>query len=77
MAQKTSHLTPWQQMEEQAYYAYREWPVFLRLRLRALRQHLPAEAFDSNQRTERTPSNEDVAADIALLKEYGLMVPDE
>lgn len=67
--------TPWQEMEAQAYHAYREWPLFLKLRLRDLRRHLPAAAFEH----EGQPVNTDddaVAADIALLTEYGLFVPE-
>ena len=76
MARKPSHLTPWQEMEQQAYHAYREWPVFLKLRLRALRKHLPPDAFADADSTNAAPSAEDVAADIALLAEYGLMIPE-
>ncbi|MBL8165071.1 MAG: hypothetical protein JNJ61_24020 [Anaerolineae bacterium] len=75
----TTPLSPWQELEEQAYHAYREWPLFLKLRLRQLRQHLPASAFAS-RRTVTAPqpasSPDTVAEDIALLKEYGLFVPE-
>jgi len=79
MTRKPTHLTPWQQMEEQAYHAYREWPVFLKRRLHALRQHLPPEAFvqDGVTPPENTDTEDDIAADIALLKEYGLLVPTD
>ncbi len=59
------NLTPWQELEEQAYHAYREWPLFLKLRLRELRRHLPKEAF------AKPP--DPPPQDVALLKEYGLM----
>ncbi|MDK3160547.1 hypothetical protein QPK87_28905 [Kamptonema cortianum] len=77
----SSPLSPWQELEEQAYHAYREWPLFLKLRLRQLRQHLPASAFASlSSRREDVstpePMPDSVAEDIALLKEYGLFVPE-
>jgi hypothetical protein len=76
MARKPTRLTPWQEMEQQAYHAYREWPLFLKLRLRALRRHLPPEAFASEPPGQHdAPEKDEVAADIALLAEYGLMVP--
>jgi len=76
MARKPTRLTPWQEMEQQAYHAYREWPLFLKLRLQALRRHLPPEAFAAEPRGQHdAPEKDDVAADIALLAEYGLMVP--
>lgn len=79
---KSQPLTPWQELEEQAYHAYREWPLFLKLRLRHLRAHLPREWFE--RKVDRTPASESsgtptpeqLAADIALLKEYGLLVPE-
>lgn len=77
----SSPLSPWQELEEQAYHAYREWPLFLKLRLRQLRQHLPASAFASLSPRREEPSPlepmlDSVAQDIALLKEYGLFVPE-
>jgi hypothetical protein len=78
MARQPTRLTPWQEMEQQAYHAYREWPLFLKLRLRALRRHLPPEAFASESPGQHdAPEKDAVAADIALLAEYGLMVPGE
>jgi hypothetical protein len=76
-----SPLSPWQELEEQAYHAYREWPLFLKLRLRQLRQHLPASAFASLSPRREDPSApeplpDSVTEDIALLKEYGLFVPE-
>ncbi|MCB9460118.1 MAG: hypothetical protein H6670_10760 [Anaerolineaceae bacterium] len=54
---------PLAQLEEQAFHAYREWPLYLKLRLRHLKQHLPREAFvgDNQQDDVKT-----------LLEEYGL-----
>jgi hypothetical protein len=76
----SSPLSPWQELEEQAYHAYREWPLFLKLRLRQLRQHLPASAFASlsSRREAAAPESgpDSVEEDIALLKEYGLFVPE-
>jgi hypothetical protein len=37
MAQKDT-LHPWQQIEEQAFHAFREWPLWLVLRERELAQ---------------------------------------
>jgi hypothetical protein len=76
-----SPLSPWQELEEQAYHAYREWPLFLKLRLRQLRQHLPASAFASLSSRREDPSPPEpmpdaVTEDIALLKAYGLFVPE-
>lgn len=31
---------PWPELEQQAYYAYREWPLWLVLRARELEGHL-------------------------------------
>jgi hypothetical protein len=69
-------LTPWQELEEQAYHAYHEWPLFLKMRLRQLRRHLPSEAFAAPPTAPAVSSPDPVAEDIRLLKEYGLVVPD-
>ncbi|MBA3873201.1 MAG: hypothetical protein H0X30_29050 [Anaerolineae bacterium] len=39
MSKKTPN-APWQAIEEQAYHAYREWPIWLVLRERELAAHL-------------------------------------
>lgn len=52
---------PWQELEEQAYHAYREWPVWLVLRERELGKRLavgrperhPAGAARAAEGTER------------------------
>ena len=36
MAKQANPSGPWQDLEEQAYHAYREWPVWLVLREREL-----------------------------------------
>jgi hypothetical protein len=36
MPPKTSATAPWQDLEKQAYHAYREWPLWLALREREL-----------------------------------------
>src|SRR5687768_7909897 len=41
MAKKTNE-SPFQALEEQAYHAFREWPIWLVLRQRELAAHLPA-----------------------------------
>jgi hypothetical protein len=38
MAKKNDTLHPWQQIEEQAFHAFREWPLWLVLRERELAQ---------------------------------------
>lgn len=81
---KSNVLTPWQELEEQAYHAYREWPLLLKLRLRHLRTHLPRALFERETTSSEAilPSSESphepeqVAADIALLREYGLFIPE-
>lgn len=40
MSKKTTNAPPWQAIEEQAYHAYREWPIWLVLRERELAAHL-------------------------------------
>lgn len=39
---KTQSASPFQALEEQAYHAFREWPLWLVLRERELAAHLPA-----------------------------------
>jgi hypothetical protein len=39
---KTPSASPFQALEEQAYHAFREWPIWLVLRERELAAHLPA-----------------------------------
>jgi|GEM_PF-1830852 len=78
MTRRSTRLSPWQEMEQQAYHAYREWPLYLKLRLRALRRHLPPEAFAFEKAPELKVDNDnDSSAEIALLEEYGLMVPEK
>ncbi|MCA9885506.1 MAG: hypothetical protein KC708_21160 [Anaerolineae bacterium] len=59
---------PLAQLEEQAFHAYREWPLYLKLRLRHLKQHLPREAF----RREKQPDNTKT-----LLEDYGFAGSDD
>ncbi|MCA0455409.1 MAG: hypothetical protein LCI00_15635 [Chloroflexi bacterium] len=40
MSKKQTNAPPWQAIEEQAYHAYREWPIWLVLRERELAAHL-------------------------------------
>lgn len=37
---KKGTVHPWQQIEEQAFHAFREWPLWLVLRERELRQQI-------------------------------------
>lgn len=70
-------LTPWQELEEQARLAYREWPLFLKMRLRELKRHLPPEAFAADKTVASQPaaasSPEQTDEHLTLLHEYGLM----
>ena len=40
MPRKTDTTPPWQELEKQAYHAYREWPLWLFLRKRELDERL-------------------------------------
>ena len=42
MAGKQTANAPWQELEQQAYHAYREWPIWLALRERELAERLGA-----------------------------------
>lgn len=73
-------LTPWQEIEEQARLAYREWPLFLKMRLRELKRHLPPEAFAASGAATSQPatsSPDSTDEHLALLRQYGLMTPDD
>ncbi len=63
MPKKQTAAAPWQALEEQAYHAYREWPLWLVLRARELtprraaarpNQHTTG-AAPVGERTERAP----------------------
>jgi hypothetical protein len=49
----TASPAPWQDLEQQAYHAYREWPIWLLLRERELAERLgkrlPAEKPKSTE----------------------------
>jgi hypothetical protein len=46
---------PFQALEEQAYHAFREWPIWLALRERELSEHLQADrAASDSSRAART-----------------------
>jgi hypothetical protein len=61
MAQKDPP-PPWQQIEEQAYHAYREWPIWLVLRARELASRLTpppsAPTTAAHRQRERKSSKE-------------------
>ncbi len=40
MSKQPVNAPPWQAIEEQAYHAFREWPIWLILRERELAAHL-------------------------------------
>ena len=47
MPRKTDTTAPWQDLEKQAYHAYREWHLWLMLRLRELDERLGREKTKS------------------------------
>ena len=47
MPRKTDTTPPWQDLEKQAYHAYREWPLWLMLRMRELDERLGKEKAKS------------------------------
>jgi len=51
MPPPTAATGPWQDLEQQAYHAYREWPIWLVLREREL-----AQRRGSARSEQRTPS---------------------
>jgi hypothetical protein len=55
MAKKES-VHPWQQIEEQAFHAFREWPVWLVLRERELAQQV-ARTHPRPDRDESLPES--------------------
>ena len=59
---KKEPLPPWQQIEEQAYHAYREWPIWLVLRARELASRLTpppgAPTAAAHRQRERKSSKE-------------------
>jgi len=46
MSAKTTANAPWQELEKQAYHAYREWHIWLALRERELSERLAAGRTD-------------------------------
>lgn len=50
MPPKTTTTAPWQELETQAYHAFREWPIWLALRERELADRLAVGRTD-----KRTP----------------------
>ena len=64
MPAKNAASAPWQDLEKQAYHAYREWPIWLALRERELADRGAAARADKHppqtttaaERTERPTS---------------------
>ena len=55
---------PWQQIESQAFHAFREWPLWLVLRQRELAQQTtarPAPTADAATTTEQSASDSKLA----------------
>lgn len=55
---KKEPIHPWQQIEEQAFHAFREWPLWLVLRERELAQqsNRPAESPASTTGAQEPPA---------------------
>ena len=64
MPTKNTASAPWQDLEQQAYHAYREWPIWLALRERELAERTGTARTDKRapsaasvgDRTERPPT---------------------
>jgi hypothetical protein len=64
MPAKSTATAPWQDLEKQAYHAYREWPIWLALRERELAERgaaaradkRPPQTATAAESTERPPS---------------------
>ena len=64
MPAKNTANAPWQDLEKQAYHAYREWPIWLALRERELAERgaaaradkRPPQTATAAESTERAPS---------------------
>ena len=57
MAKKDT-IHPWQQIEEQAFHAFREWPLWLVLRERELAQRLTQPASDPPSAAPAGPTDQ-------------------
>jgi hypothetical protein len=56
MAPKTTATAPWQELEKQAYHAYREWHIWLALRERELAGRRPAGQADKRAPDAANPA---------------------
>jgi len=56
---KRSVESPFQALEEEAYHAFREWPLWLVLRERELDAHLKAQRPAEAQKSGPTPEKHD------------------
>lgn len=54
---KTPITSPFKAMEEEAYHAFREWPIFLLLRQKELETHLAAVAPPDATRDTAQPAH--------------------
>jgi hypothetical protein len=57
MSKKTA-ASPFQALEEEAYHAFREWPVWLVLRERELEAHLTAQRPSATQNAGTKPEGQ-------------------
>lgn len=55
MPPKTTATAPWQELETQAYHAYREWHLWLVLRERELATRSPKDRLTAGRADKRTP----------------------
>jgi hypothetical protein len=58
MADKRAASAPWQDLERQAYHAFREWPVWLALRERELAERAPERGASSATDVGMPPENQ-------------------
>jgi len=55
MPPKTTAAAPWQELETQAYHAFREWHLWLVLRERELATRSPNDRLAAGRADKRTP----------------------
>lgn len=72
MPTKATTAAPWQELETQAYHAFREWHLWLILRERELAQRSPNDRRAAGRSDQRTPS----AAAAAERPERPTTIPE-
>jgi hypothetical protein len=56
MPAKNAANAPWQDLEKQAYHAYREWPIWLALRERELEARVQSNKVAKPSQSTSTPN---------------------